>query len=106
MFQTLKLIPPKLWFIDGEVLGVVAFGVIALLWLLLPFFDSDHPSPPKRWITGVAVFALAYMAGMSVYGHFAKYKPFHRSVPGAPWKGTASEARPDRSPRVPEEPPK
>jgi cytochrome b6 len=72
MFQTLKLIPPKVWFIDGEVLGVVAFGVIALLWLLLPFFDSDHPSRPKRWITGVAVFALAYIAGMSVYGHFAK----------------------------------
>jgi cytochrome b6 len=71
MFQTLKMIPPRVWFIDGEVLGVLAFVVIALLWLLLPFFESDHPSRPKRWITAVAVFALAYMAAMSVYGHLA-----------------------------------
>ena len=72
MFQTLKLIPSKVWFIDGEVLGVLVFGVVAVLWLLLPFFESDQPSSTKRWITGVAVFALAYMAGMSLYGHLAK----------------------------------
>ncbi|MGO9110447.1 MAG: cytochrome b N-terminal domain-containing protein, partial [Thermoguttaceae bacterium] len=72
MFQTLKLIPSKVWFIDGEVLGVVAFGLIGLLWLLLPFFESDQPSHTKRWITGLSVFALAYVAGMSVYGLLAK----------------------------------
>jgi len=72
MFQTLKLIPPKVWLIDGEVLGVVGFGLVALLWLLLPFFESSDPSRTKRWITGVGVFALAYIAGMSVYGHLAK----------------------------------
>jgi len=72
MFQTLKLIPSKVWFIDGEVLGVLAFGLVGLLWLMLPFFESDQPSNMKRWITGLAVFVLAYVAGMSVYGHFAK----------------------------------
>ena len=72
MFQTLKLIPSKVWFIDGEVLGVLVFGLVALLWILLPFFESDQPSRTKRWITGVAVFALAYVAGMSLYGHLAK----------------------------------
>jgi len=72
MFQTLKLIPPKVGFIDGEVLGVVAFGLIGLLWLLLPFFESGQPSHMKRWITGLSVFALAYVVGMSVYGYLAK----------------------------------
>jgi cytochrome b6 len=72
MFQTLKLIPAKVWFLDGETLGIVAFGVIGLLWLLLPFFESAEPSRTKKWITGVAIFALAYMAGMSVYGYLAK----------------------------------
>jgi len=72
MFQTLKLIPAKVWFIDGEILGVLAFGLAGLLWLLLPFFESDQPSTTKRWITGLAVFALAYIAGMSIYGHLAK----------------------------------
>jgi quinol-cytochrome oxidoreductase complex cytochrome b subunit len=72
MFQTLKLIPSKVWFIDGDVLGVLAFGLLGLLWLLLPFFESDQPSRTKGWITRLGVFALAYMAGMSVYGYLAK----------------------------------
>jgi quinol-cytochrome oxidoreductase complex cytochrome b subunit len=72
MFQTLKLIPAKVWLIDGEVLGVIVFGLIGLLWLLLPFFESDELPHTKRWITGIAVFALAYMAGMSLYGYLAK----------------------------------
>ncbi len=72
MFQTLKLIPSKVWIIDGEVLGVIAFGVAALLWVLLPFFESQESSRPKKWITGVAIFALAYITGMSIYGHLAQ----------------------------------
>jgi cytochrome b6 len=72
MFQTLKVIPAKVWFIDGEVLGVLAFGLVGLLWLLLPFFEGDHPPRMKRWITGLAIFALTYMTGMSLYGHLAK----------------------------------
>ena len=72
MFQTLKLIPSKVWFIDGEVLGILAFGVVGLLWLLLPFFESRDPSRMKLWITGLGMFALTYVTGMSVYGHLAK----------------------------------
>jgi cytochrome b6 len=72
MFQTLKLIPSKIWIIDGEVLGVLGFGLAGMIWLLLPFFESTPPAKPKSWITGLAVFALAYIAGMSIYGHFAK----------------------------------
>lgn len=72
MFQTLKLIPSKVWFIDGEILGVLGFGLVAVLWILLPFFESDQPSHTKKWITGLAVFALAYVAGMSAYGFLAK----------------------------------
>ena len=72
MFQTLKLIPSRVWLIDGEVLGVLAFALVGLVWLVLPFFESDQPSATKRWITGLAVFALAYVVGMSVYGFLAK----------------------------------
>jgi len=72
MFQTLKLIPSKVWFVDGEVLGVLGFGLAGLIWLMLPFFESAPPAKAKPSITGLAVFALAYIAGMSVYGYFAK----------------------------------
>ena len=72
MFQTLKLIPSKVWLIDGEILGVLAFGLAGAVWLMLPFFDSAPPQRSKPWIRGFAVFALAYIASMSVYGHLAK----------------------------------
>jgi quinol-cytochrome oxidoreductase complex cytochrome b subunit len=72
MFQTLKLIPSKVWFIDGEVLGILGCSLVALLWTLLPFFEGDKPSNTKRWITGVSIFALFYMIGMTIYGYLAK----------------------------------
>lgn len=72
MFQTLKLIPSKVWFIDGEVLGVLAFGLVGFVWLMVPFFESAPPQKPKLWVTGLALFALVYIASMSVYGHLAK----------------------------------
>jgi len=42
------------------------------LWLLLPFFESDQPARTKAWITGLAIFALVYVIGMSVYGYVAQ----------------------------------
>jgi len=72
MFQTLKLIPSKVWFVDGEVLGILAFCVAGLLWLLLPFFENDRAARSRRWITGLSVFALAFVIAMSVYGYLAK----------------------------------
>ena len=72
MFQTLKLIPSKVWFVDGEVLGVLGFGLAAMVWLLLPFLDSAPPDRARSWIKALSVFALAYVVGMSAYGYFAK----------------------------------
>jgi cytochrome b6 len=72
MFQTLKLIPAKLWFIDGEILGVLAFGLVGVVWLLLPFLENTRALRTRDWITGLATFALAYITGMSVYGYLAK----------------------------------
>ena len=72
MYQTLKLIPSKVWIIDGEVLGILGCSLAGLFWLLLPFFESDKPARTRTWITGLGVFALVYMIVMSVYGYVAK----------------------------------
>src|SRR6266568_3992376 len=40
MFQTLKLIPPKILSFDGEVLGILAFGVGGLMLFIVPFLDK------------------------------------------------------------------
>jgi len=82
MFQTLKLIPSKVWFIDGEVLGVIGCSLAGLFWVMLPFFERDKPGVPLtaaahssqiRTLTGgLSVFALAYVVGMTIYGFLAK----------------------------------
>lgn len=70
MFQTLKVLPAKLWRLDGEVVGVLAFGVAAVVWLLLPFAERGSRGR-ARLIMGIAIFALAYIGAMTVYGYVA-----------------------------------
>lgn len=72
MFQTLKKIPAKVLFMDGEVVGVLAFGVAGLLWMLLPFFDKGGSHRSARFTLGVTVFALAYVVAMTIYAYTAK----------------------------------
>lgn len=72
MFQTLKVIPSKVLFVDGEVLGVLGFGLAGAIWVLLPFLEKAPPGRPRKWITALSIFALVYIACMSVYGHLAK----------------------------------
>lgn len=69
MFQSLKLLPAKLGPVDGEIVGILVFGVAALLWVLLPFFDRTSDHRRRRWITGAGIFVLAYIAAMTVYGY-------------------------------------
>jgi quinol-cytochrome oxidoreductase complex cytochrome b subunit len=72
MFQTLKLIPSKLWRVDGEVLGILVFGVAAVVWLLLPFLEGLREHRGRKLVVGAGVFALAYMVTLTVYGYLAK----------------------------------
>ncbi|MCX6641016.1 MAG: cytochrome bc complex cytochrome b subunit [bacterium] len=70
MFQTLKLLPSTLFFIEGELLGILGFGLGALLWALVPFFDkrgSENRSNPFLRIIGVAI--VLYILAMTVAGY-------------------------------------
>lgn len=72
MFQTLKLIPAKVGFVDGEALGILTFGAAAAVWLVLPFLEREGSRRARQWIFGAGIFALAYMTAMTVYGYVAK----------------------------------
>jgi len=72
MFQTLKEIPAKVWRLDGEVVGILLFGLAGLVWTLLPFFDQLRRGRGRRFIMGAAIFALSYMFAMTIYGYMAK----------------------------------
>jgi hypothetical protein len=36
MFESLKLLPPKILSFDGEVLGILGFAAGGLVWFILP----------------------------------------------------------------------
>src|SRR5438105_4435449 len=71
-FQTLKLIPAKVLSIDGEVLGVLAFGVAALVWLLLPFIAPKRRAGGYRAVVACGVVAIVYITGMTAYGYLSQ----------------------------------
>src|SRR6266545_4625707 len=70
MFQTLKYIPARIWKIDGEVLGIMTFNVVALLLFIVPFVDRDPENLRRRLIFNViGVLALLYILGMTIVGY-------------------------------------
>lgn len=71
-FQTLKLIPSRIFFVDGEVLGVLGFGLVGALWFGLPFIEALFGERGARWVRVGIALALAYLAAMSVVGYVAR----------------------------------
>jgi len=70
MFQTLKLIPAKILGMDGEVLGIMAFNIVALLLFIVPFVDRSPENRRRRLIFNVlGVLALLYIVVMTVVGY-------------------------------------
>lgn len=72
MFQTLKMIPAKIGFLDGELLGILGFSAAFAIWLLLPFLDPGDHGRRQRYVTGAGVFALGYVVVLTVYGYVVK----------------------------------
>ena len=70
MFQTLKYLPGYILAIEGEVLGVVGFGLAGLFLFLIPFLDRrtarGEPSHIFTWI-GIAI--MLYMAALTYLGY-------------------------------------
>jgi len=72
MFQTLKYIPGKVLFIDGEILGVLLFGFAGLLWTLVPFWDRKSSRGERnRFATYLGLFAVIYIMIFTIVGWVA-----------------------------------
>jgi cytochrome b6 len=69
MFQTLKFFPAKILLFDGEVLGVLLFGVAGLLWVLIPFWDRLGARGRKnRFVTYTGLFVVLYIIIFTILG--------------------------------------
>ena len=72
MFQSLKYLPGHILGIEGEIVGILGFGLGGLFLLLIPFLDRrtarGEPSPLFTWI-GIAI--IAYMLLFTYLGYTA-----------------------------------
>ena len=70
MFQTLKYLPAKILGMDGEVLGIMAFNLVALLLFIVPFVDSGPENRKRTLIFNIiGVLALLYILVMTIIGY-------------------------------------
>jgi quinol-cytochrome oxidoreductase complex cytochrome b subunit len=73
MFHTLKLLPSHILSLEGERVGVVGFGLVALFLVAVPFVDRragrGEPSP---LFTMLAFLGLIYLVSFTIIGHYAK----------------------------------
>jgi cytochrome b6 len=72
MFQTLKLLPGKISFFEGEVLGVIAFGLFGVLLLLVPWLDMKFARSSQGQVLNILGIAIVfYILAMTLMGYFA-----------------------------------
>ncbi len=65
-FQTLKILPAKILFLEGEFAGLMGFTLAGIVWILVPFLDYKAGfGRVTRFFTGLGIFALGYMVVMS-----------------------------------------
>ncbi|MBU1023497.1 cytochrome b N-terminal domain-containing protein [bacterium] len=69
MFETLKMIPAKILFIEGELLGILGFAVLFLLWFFTPILDRVHDKPRSFWFPVMGLLSLLYIIILTVYGY-------------------------------------
>jgi cytochrome b6 len=70
-FYTLKLIPSHVLFIEGELLGLLGFGLLCAFWALLPFWATNPMGTTRsKLVTGAGVALIAYLATFSALGYW------------------------------------
>jgi cytochrome b6 len=70
-FHTLKLLPSHVWGIEGELLALFGFALLAVFWVALPFWATNRQGMERtRLVTGAGVALLAYLATFSALGYW------------------------------------
>ena len=70
MFQTLKMLPGHIWIFEGEVVGILFFGLVALIWLLVPFWAfKTKPDQKFRPMNLLGWLAIAFIVIMTIIGY-------------------------------------
>src|SRR3990172_4763106 len=72
MFQTLKIIPAHVLFIEGEVLGILAFAAGGLIWMIIPFIKiEDKPNSRFDMTKWIGIVLVVYIIVLTVIGYIS-----------------------------------
>jgi cytochrome b6 len=72
MFQSLKLLPAHVLFIEGERLGTLLFGIGAVIWFCVPFLDRRTLTGERpRVLLWFGILLTLFMAVMTAWGYLA-----------------------------------
>jgi len=72
MFQSLKYIPAQVFFVDGEVLGILLFGLAGLIWTMVPFWDrKSSAGQQNRLVNYIGLFVVLYIILFTIIGWLA-----------------------------------
>lgn len=70
MFQTLKVLPSHVLFMEGETFGILFFGVAGFLWMIAPFIkykEYSFQTPIVNRIFGIS--SIGFILIMTVIGY-------------------------------------
>lgn len=72
MFQTLKYLPGHILGIEGEIVGILGFGLGGLFLLLIPVLDRRTArGQPSRLFTWIGIAIILFMVLFTVLGYMA-----------------------------------
>ena len=72
MFQTLKYIPAQVFFISGEFLGILVFGIGGLLLIIVPFLDKRAEREERnRLLMAIGWTVLLYIIVFTLLAYVA-----------------------------------
>ena len=70
MFQTLKMLPPHILFLEGELVGILFFGLAGAAWMLVPFWEIVQKPDSKIKIMKIfGLIAIAFIIIMTIIGY-------------------------------------
>jgi len=70
MFQTLKILPAHILTIEGELIGILGFTFIAILWVLVPFWEiKTKPGSKFRPMNVIGLIAVIYIIILTIWGY-------------------------------------
>jgi len=67
LFQTLKIFPPKIWFLQGETVAVLCILAAVLFFFFIPLIDNKPASRKGKILTAVAWLIIVYALAMSAW---------------------------------------